>query len=332
MNVTKHVKLLKNDVRIACQMYENTKLDRVHNRNNTDGDNTKQSFPIVILRGFGMTKEDSHSFASVLCEKYGHQIITVDNRGTGESDKPPDVRDGQTTFGLKDMAMDCIHLLEELELPKFNLFGASMGGYISQHIALIKPSCIHKLILACTHYGGPKCHPPTKRYEKLVSAAVPSPTEQMDEWNEYHKRLFSINFHHNFLQTDKFHHLLENFKNVQKTQVLRGKTAQRQAIKEFIEVGLECELMDRFEIDNDFGVNTLIMSGDSDNVVPVENSFLLRKCFPGSCMTIVENAGHMFWEERTEDVAKDINKFIFRKIVEYEPGMKVYSEYDSYVY
>ena len=44
----------------------------------TDGDNTKQSFPIVILRGFGMTKEDSHSFASVLCEKYGHQIITVD--------------------------------------------------------------------------------------------------------------------------------------------------------------------------------------------------------------------------------------------------------------
>ena len=362
MNITKHVKLLKHDVKIACQIYENKILkpqpreyDKTHPWNHEKlsknykfenqiiTNNVNETYPIFLLRGFGMTKEDSHGLASLLCEKYGHQVITVDNRGTGESGKPPEAcNEGEEeedddgggeniNFSMKDMALDCIYLAEALNVPKFNLFGASMGGYISQHVALIKPSCINKLILACTHYGGPKCHPPTKRYEKLVSAPVPSYEVEIEEWNKYHKRLFSINFHNKFLKTEKFNTLLENFKHVQRTQILYGKKAQRKAIKEFIEIGVECELMDRFEGDNDFGMNTLIISGDSDNVVPVENSFMLRKCFPGSCMTIVEHAGHMFWEERTEDVAEEIHDFIFKENIEFEPGEKD-PRHDSYWY
>ena len=333
MRVSRRVKLLPRDVKIACRVYENPgkvpgpfvpyKYAAPDEENaalkaNAETYAWKESdrnevFPLLMLPGTSSTKERYHGLASILCEEYGYTVVAMDNRGTGESGGPqPAGHSDDRTLTLADMAADCLALADALELPKFSLFGSSIGGCVAQHVALAQPQRLHKLLLACTHFGGPKYQAPGKRYRKLTSRPVP-PVDDEDAWGEHQKRLFSMNFHHEFLQTEEFKALLESFKEAQRLGgEVRGEEAQSLAMSEFIETGLECELMDRFELDNDFGVNTLVLTGDSDQVVPVENSFKLRVCFPGSSMSVFANAGHMFIEEKTEAVAKEIDEFLMQ--------------------
>ena len=331
--MSRRVKRLPSDVKVAYQVYENpgkvpgpfvpykyaaSDEENTALKNNAETYAWKDSdrnevFPLLMLPGTSSAKERYHGLASILCEKYGHTVITMDNRGIGESEGPESRgHSDDPALTLEDMAVDCLALADALELPKFSLFGSSIGGCIAQYVALEQPQRLHKLLLACTHFGGPKYQAPGKRYRKLTSRPVP-PMDDEDAWAEHQKRLFSINFHHDFLQTEDFKTLLESFKDAQRLGgEVQGEEAQSLAMSEFIETGLECELMDRFELDNNFGVNTLVLTGDSDQIVPVENSFKLRMCFPGSSMSVFTNAGHMFIEEKTEAVAKEIDEFLMQ--------------------
>jgi pimeloyl-ACP methyl ester carboxylesterase len=285
MKLARHVKRL-GSVNLAAVIYEPT-LARAGSR------------PLLISRGFGMTKEDSHALAAVLCERHGHVVVTYDNRGSGESSSPPD------TFRMVDMAHDCIALMQSLNFNQYNMFGASMGGYIAQNVALEDSAGLQKLILACTHFGGPNCLPPTKEYEALVTSPMAEDTSS-DRWHEQMHTLFAINFTPEFAQESEwFHVLLAAFKHSEKTQVLRGKEAQYMAIKEFIAVGVEERI--KAALSNR---PTLIMSGDTDKVVPLQNSFLLQEAISGAELTIFENCGHMFWEQKRDQVAERIQLFL----------------------
>ena len=66
--------------------------------------------PVLISRGFGMTKEDSHALADALCTAHGHTVVTMDNRGSGDSDNAPI---GER-FGTQCMARDCFGLMRAL--------------------------------------------------------------------------------------------------------------------------------------------------------------------------------------------------------------------------
>ena len=51
-----------------------------------------------------------------------------------------------------DLAQSLVQLLDVLQLPKINLLGTSLGGYVAQVVALRYPHRIGKLILANTFY------------------------------------------------------------------------------------------------------------------------------------------------------------------------------------
>src|SRR5690349_12183202 len=85
----------------------------------------------------------------------GHFVIRFDNRDTGLStfiDAPvPSIPDillkRNTPYRIDDMASDAFALMDHLGIDRFHLAGTSMGGFISQTMALRSPERIRTLSL-----------------------------------------------------------------------------------------------------------------------------------------------------------------------------------------
>lgn len=65
----------------------------------------------------------------------GRQVISVDARGHGESDKPHD----PASYGEARMAQDLVELWDSLALAQVDLAGYSMGGIVALHVAAADP-------------------------------------------------------------------------------------------------------------------------------------------------------------------------------------------------
>jgi len=83
-----------------------------------------------------------------------YQCCFFDNRGVGRSDVPK----GRYTTSM--MAKDALDLSENLGWNRYHLVGISMGGMISQELALLASDKIISLCLGVTHSGGPGSFPP----------------------------------------------------------------------------------------------------------------------------------------------------------------------------
>src|SRR5436190_20949858 len=69
-----------------------------------------------------------------------HRVITFDNRGVGGSE-------GKTPDTVEAMAHDAVAFIRALGFGKVDLLGFSLGGMVSQVIALQEPALVRKIIL-----------------------------------------------------------------------------------------------------------------------------------------------------------------------------------------
>lgn len=76
-----------------------------------------------------------------------HHVIVFDNRGIGASE-------GSAPDSVEAMARDAIAFIRALGLKQVDLLGFSLGGFISQVIALEAPQLVRRLILAGTGPAG----------------------------------------------------------------------------------------------------------------------------------------------------------------------------------
>jgi pimeloyl-ACP methyl ester carboxylesterase len=77
-----------------------------------------------------------------------HQVIVYDHRGTGDSDKP-----AQPPYSTRGFAGDAIAILDELGIARAHVYGVSMGGRISQWLAIDHAARVGGLVLGCTTPG-----------------------------------------------------------------------------------------------------------------------------------------------------------------------------------
>src|ERR1700687_2650714 len=81
--------------------------------------------PLVLVMGYRLNSEAwPASFVDALARHL--TVITLDNRGTGHSDKPVD------GYAIANMARDVRGLLDELGITRAHMLGYSMGGAIAQ--------------------------------------------------------------------------------------------------------------------------------------------------------------------------------------------------------
>ena len=96
--------------------------------------------PLVLLQHF-RGNLDNWDPALVDALASGRQVVTFDNAGVGGST-------GTTPPTITQMAIDAIAFLDAMDLAQVDVLGFSIGSFVAQEIALIRPAIVRRLILA----------------------------------------------------------------------------------------------------------------------------------------------------------------------------------------
>ncbi len=98
------------------------------------------AIPIVLLQHF-RGNLDNWDPPLIDALAANHRIITFDNVGVGGSS-------GVTPGTVAEMARDAITFLDAMELDHVDLLGFSIGSFVAQEIALVRPGIVRRIVLA----------------------------------------------------------------------------------------------------------------------------------------------------------------------------------------
>jgi len=96
--------------------------------------------PLVLLQHF---RGNLDNWDPALIDALGadRRVVTFDNVGVGAST-------GSTPNTIEAMAHDAIAFLEAMEFQRVDLLGFSIGSFVVQEIALIRPDLLRRVVLA----------------------------------------------------------------------------------------------------------------------------------------------------------------------------------------
>ena len=98
-----------------------------------------QGLPLVTLQHFrGNLDNWDPALMDALASR---RVIAFDNRGVAASS-------GTTPNTIAQMALDAIDFIDALGLGEVDLLGFSIGSFVAQEIALIRPSIVRRVVLA----------------------------------------------------------------------------------------------------------------------------------------------------------------------------------------
>ncbi len=246
--------------------------------------------PVVLISGLGYGLWQWYKMVPGLAEHF--QVITFDNRGAGQTDKPPG------PYTVQILAADTAELLKAIGVEKAAIVGHSMGGFVAQEMAINYSDMVSKLVLASTNFGGPNHIPVTPEAMAVLSDRSGDPVELV-------KRGVAIATAPGFVEAepDVLQELIDYRLSV---------PVPPDAYNAQLQVGLGLLSVEAcFENKlKDVSVPTLILFGEHDKVVPPGNAELLDKQLPFSQIHILSNAGHMFPMEVPEEAVKVLVEFL----------------------
>jgi pimeloyl-ACP methyl ester carboxylesterase len=96
--------------------------------------------PLVLLQHF-RGNLDNWDPALIDALAASRRVVTFDNAGVGAST-------GSTPNTIEAMAHDAIAFLEAMEFQRVDLLGFSIGSFVAQEIALMRPDLLRRVVLA----------------------------------------------------------------------------------------------------------------------------------------------------------------------------------------
>jgi 3-oxoadipate enol-lactonase len=246
--------------------------------------------PLLLIMGFGMPGE---AWLGVLPFLQGFRAIYFDNRGTGQSDKP----DGPYT--VAQMADDAAGLLEHLGIARAHVYGVSMGGMIAQELALRHPHAVRSLVLGCTMCGGAHA----RLGEQAVIDTLLEVVQGMGRMDPqtWVDRQLPIIFTPEWIAANPgIRDMLVML--VPMLPPTPPETATRAMAGLF-----GFTTYDRLP---QITAPTLIIHGDRDVIIPVENASILHQRIPGSQLHIVHGAGHGYPAQDPAGVHQLVTDFL----------------------
>lgn len=247
----------------------------------TDSNGTKiyyeirgEGEPLVLLMGFGADGSVWEKHASEY-EKH-FKCIVLDNRGVGKSDQP------KGPYSTKMMAEDTVAVMQHAGIDKARVAGISMGGAITQELALNFPEKVRSIALISTW---PKFNNYAKTvYENLKKLRV---TSKPDDFMELLQLwIFAPPYYEygmNYLKEGQ-----EGAKSNPDPQTQDGFEGQLDAC-------INHNTVSRL---NELNIPTLITVGEMDIFTPPAFSKILHEGIPGSEYVSFPDGGHVHhWED-----------------------------------
>src|SRR5690349_24564190 len=120
--------------------------------------------PLLLVHGWPQTWYAWRMLMPALARDF--QVIAVDQRGIGLSDKPPDGYDTGTLAG------DLVALMEALGHRRFALYGTDVGMPIAYALAADHPERVARLVLSEAPIPGVGASPPLLLYNPVLTARL----------------------------------------------------------------------------------------------------------------------------------------------------------------
>ena len=235
--------------------------------------------PLVLLRGLGRTVRHWGRLLDLIGDRL--RVVVLDNRGVGRSSAP------LPPYDTGVMATDVASVLDHAGIASAAVFGLSLGGMIAQKFALLYPERTSKLVLGCTRAGGRSGRATSPATMLRLAAALALPEAR------------ALSHTASVILAPEF--LAKNPEVVSEWQrIAREQPTRRRGYLGQIGAAL------RHDATRELGrlrVPTLVISGDADRMIDVENSRHLARAIPGARLEILRGAGHDLPLERPGELA-----------------------------
>jgi pimeloyl-ACP methyl ester carboxylesterase len=233
--------------------------------------------PLLLIHGLGYARWGWEPVVELLARSF--DVILFDNRGIGESDAPPG------PYTVAELAGDAAQVLDEAGVEAAHVAGTSLGGMVAQELALGRPERVEKLVLACTHPGGPQAFPMPSRTVELMQARA-----TLREYVE------------NALEPDPRGELVD--------RILGHRERTAQSYEPWAAQAAAGATFDAADRLGGLNAPTLVQHGDGDVVVDPRNGDLLVELIPDARLSIYAGCGHLFMWQEPKRFVRELEEFL----------------------
>jgi pimeloyl-ACP methyl ester carboxylesterase len=251
-----------------------------------------ETTPLVMLQHF-RGNLDNWDPALIDALALGHQVITFDNRGVAASS-------GTTPSTIAQMALDAIAFIEALGLDEVDLLGFSIGSFVAQEIALIRPEIVRKVIFASS---APQGASGMHGWVADVIDAVGKPETSGEEYLSVFFTDSSASRAAGQGVLDRIYGARTN--NRDEATGWQTRLAQYDAVCTWGQPNHS--LLERASA---IAKPVFVANGDSDPMILPRYSYLLAGLIPGARLKIYGDSAHGFLFQHHAEFAADVDAFL----------------------
>jgi pimeloyl-ACP methyl ester carboxylesterase len=219
-------------------------------------------------------------------------VVTFDNAGVGGST-------GTTPSTIGQMARDAIAFIDALELAAVDLLGFSVGSFVAQEIALIRPAAVRRMVLASS---APRGAAGMHGWAPDVIGAVGEPAPNPDG---YLSVFFTRSAASRQAGRETLGRLTARREGRDEQTTWQTRQAQYDAVCDW---GIPDH--GRLQRVSAIGMPVLVANGDADPMILPHFSHLLAGLIPQAQVKIYPDAAHGFLFQHHEEVARDVDAFL----------------------
>ncbi len=247
--------------------------------------------PLVLLQHF-RGNLDNWDPALIDALASSRRVVTFDNVGVGGSS-------GTTPNVVEQMAIDAIVFLSAMQFDRVDLLGFSIGSFVAQEIALIRPEVLRKLVLASS---APKGAAGMHGWAPEVIGAVGRPETNP---NGYLEVFFAPSASSKQAGEEALKRMFARQEQRDRPTSWETRVAQYDAVCTW---GIpDHSLLQRLSA---IDVPVFVANGASDPMILPHYTYLLAGLVPQAQMKIYPDSAHGFLFQHHTEFAADVEAFL----------------------